>query len=85
MSRPLGEPYRRPKAHDWIAVGVPCWYQPALESRPFAGVVASDLWDDNGELVCKLEQMDERYLKRTGRDRIGRVPWFLLRKRRVKE
>ena len=85
MSRPQGEPYHRPKAYDWIAPGEPCWYQPALESRPFAGVVGSDLEYSQGELCVRLVDMDERYVKRSGRAMIGRVPWYLLRKRRVKD
>lgn len=83
MSRTSGEPYHREKAYDWIEPGVAIWYQPAQESRPFAGVVDSELDYSEGELCCRLRDMDERYIKRSGRGMVGRAPWYLLRKRRT--
>lgn len=80
-----GEAEHRRRAYEWIHTGAPCWYQPALESRPFAGIVDSELEYSEGELCCRLRDMDERYVKRSGRGLVGRCPWYLIRKRRVKE
>lgn len=83
MSRTKGDAHHKRESYDWIAPGVPCWYQPGLESKPFAGVVETGLRLSRGELVCSLVDMDSRYFNRTGHDRVERVCWLQIRKRRI--
>lgn len=67
----------------WIRPGEPCWYYPSPEMRkPFAAVVATDLVESDGELCVRLVELEERYVKRSGRAMVGRAPWYTIQKRR---
>lgn len=80
-----GQACRYNQSFDWIRPGAPCWYNPAQEAKPYSGVVGSELFDCGGERCVKVIDLDERFVKRSGRDRVGRAAWYTIRPRRVKD
>jgi hypothetical protein len=71
-------------AKDWIQEGLPCWYYPGAVTVPFAGVIGK-VWEDEDRVLCvRLVELEERYVKRSGRAMVGRAPWYTLRRRRPK-
>jgi hypothetical protein len=67
---------------DWMFPGAPVWYNPAMEAKPYAGTLDCEPFSVNGVLHVRVVDMDERYVKRCGRDRVLLAAWYSVRPRR---